>query len=93
MPVTFISTPFDMNTEIMNSWPQHGSAQEAQWKFSFKSLNKDNFHCLGVMSYLMPDDTPQALFELAPIHDDLPDHLEFLRDKFRYDSLRILRRA
>ncbi|MCJ1309172.1 hypothetical protein MMC25_002828 [Agyrium rufum] len=66
---------YDRNTKEMLGMPGHNSI-DAVWKISFKSLNLEGATMLGVLSYLMPDSIPQALFE--PSHpEELPTTLEF----------------
>lgn len=57
-------------------------ALSALWDFSFKSLDAESLHLLGVFSFLMPDLIPQGLFEAS---DDrcFPEDLEFCSDEFR----------
>lgn len=55
----------------------------ALWDFSFKSLDQNCLSLLGVLSYLMPDNIPQRLFE-TDIHGKLPSDLDFCSDSFGY---------
>lgn len=57
-------------------------ALSALWYFSFKSLDAESLHLIGVLSFLMSDLVSQDLFEVS---DDrqFPEDLEFCFDEFR----------
>lgn len=53
------------------------------WEFSFKSLDRESHYLLGILSFLMPDNISQSLFE-ADSDRPLPDSLIFCSDGFGY---------
>ncbi|KAF2963290.1 hypothetical protein GQX73_g10280 [Xylaria multiplex] len=53
----------------------------ALWDFSFRSLDKESFALLGVLSFLMPDQIPQEIFEHRE-SNQLPEGLKFCSDNF-----------
>lgn len=72
-----------MKMYLKNPHRAHATdALSALWDFSFRSLDEDSLHLVGVLSYLMPDLITQDLFE---VRDDkeFPKDLEFCSDEFR----------
>ena len=61
----------------------HKTELQAVWDVSFSTLEKDSRVFLGVASFLVSDNMAQELFEITE-DDNLPDHLEFCTDDFRY---------
>jgi hypothetical protein len=61
------------------------SSINALWDISFRSLSDSGRTILGIMSFLAPDDIPQAIFE---IRDEgvLPDSILFCADPFRFSE-------
>ena len=76
---------YEKNTQKMHGLRGYTSL-DAVWQISFESLNPTSSAFLGVLSYMMPDSIPQALFET---HDPacLPDTLSFCNDALRYEEI------
>ena len=53
------------------------------WLLSFGALNADERVCLGVLSFLMPDSIPRAIFEISHRKEVHP-LLKFCSDDFTY---------
>ena len=65
-----------------NPGPHHAMDElAALWEFSFKSLDRNSFSLLAVMSFLMPDIVPQELFE-AGVTREFPGELDFCSDNY-----------
>ncbi|EKJ79604.1 hypothetical protein FPSE_00289 [Fusarium pseudograminearum CS3096] len=62
---------------------KQGSELQALWDFSFQSLDTDVRSFLGVLSFLMPDNIPQSLFEIT---EGLPNRLDFCSDQFSFSE-------
>lgn len=72
---------YDRNTRQMLNRPGTNS-MDAVWKLSFESLSPQNSIILGIMSYLVPDAVPQALFDNVNAQD-LPPDLTFCADELQ----------
>lgn len=68
-----------MRIYLNNPRRVHGSEFEALWDFSFQSLDQQARVFLGVLSFLMPDDIPQSLFQGA---ERMPASLDFCLEEF-----------
>ena len=65
-----------------NTRKMHENSLDAVWRISFGSLNSPASSLLGVLSFLMPDNIPQSLFE--PMNNSvLGDDLQFCKDALR----------
>jgi hypothetical protein len=62
--ITEFLAVYDRNTKRLHGTAQ-GTSLDAVWHLSFKSLDSVSSAFLAVLSYIMPDSVPQALFELA----------------------------
>ncbi|RGP66019.1 tetratricopeptidelike helical [Fusarium sporotrichioides] len=62
---------------------KQGSELQALWDFSFQSLDTEVRCFLGVVSFLMPDNIPQSLFEIT---EGLPERLDFCSDQFSFSE-------
>lgn len=71
---------YDKNTRKI-SGPRGKTTLETIWKLSFESLNVQCKAFLGVLSYLMPEEIPQGLFEPSDVAM-LPGALRFCSDDF-----------
>ncbi|KAI0545208.1 pfs domain-containing protein [Xylaria curta] len=70
-----------MKIYLSNPRRVHGSEFQALWDFSFRSMNAPTHAFLGVLSFLMPDNIPQSLFETRA---QLPKALDFCSDEFSF---------
>ncbi|KAH8703633.1 pfs domain-containing protein [Talaromyces proteolyticus] len=53
----------------------------APWELSFQKLDKNSLSLLGIISFLVPDDIPQKLFEKG-LYDESSSDFNFCSDKF-----------
>jgi hypothetical protein len=77
--------PQRIHRERKTGWKYIGyqHALDTVWKISFASLGGDASLCLGILSWLVPDSIPYALFEHSETVN-LPETLSFCQDDFRY---------
>ncbi|KAK6507665.1 hypothetical protein TWF481_006087 [Arthrobotrys musiformis] len=79
-----------MTIYLRNRRRAHNSEIEALWDISFTSLGKhgekDSHTLLGIVSFLMPDDIPEALFKVDDEVENLPEELEFCGDEFSFSD-------
>ena len=71
---------YDRNTRKITG-PNGKTTLDTVWKLSFESLGNSCKALLGVLAYIMPDDIPQALFEMSD-STKLPERLLFCHDEF-----------
>lgn len=75
-----------MNIYLKDPSRAHKNELDAIWDFSFHNLEDDHvdsFTILGIVSFLMPDNIPQEIFELDS-ESDLLEELRFCTDEFLY---------
>ncbi|KAF8851460.1 hypothetical protein BDZ45DRAFT_730880 [Acephala macrosclerotiorum] len=72
--------------ELSNRLNGHALAISAIWRLSFISLTPSAKSLLGVLSFVMPDSIPQALFMPAN-SEDLPASMRFCADEFDFSEV------
>lgn len=79
-----------MHRERKSGWkyPGYEHAVDTVWELSFRSLSPDAKHCLGILSFLMPDSIPQELFEGSGTSLAYPV-LQFCEDEYSYAQSRL----
>ncbi|OQU99113.1 hypothetical protein CLAIMM_04795 [Cladophialophora immunda] len=77
---------YDKNMQKFLTSTGRGAGLDTVWKLSFESLDRPAFSLLGIMSWLMPDEIPYALFETSN-PSNLPESLSFLLDEFDFSEV------